>query len=122
VLIQSFEGIAPVYFTNLSYKQPLGENFSIKPGVMIYGPNYAKPTIEGNAQFAYKDFAWIKIAGRSNKTLLFGAGGSVNFIDFAYIYNLSAGAPFNEVYTGLHNIQVAFNFLATKPTKKGGAK
>lgn len=43
-------------------------------------------------------------------------------LEFAYIYNLSAGAPFNEVYTGLHNIQVAFNFLATKPTKKGGAK
>lgn len=118
VLIQSIQGVAPVYFTNLSYKQDIGTNFSIKPGIMIYGPNYTTPTIEGNTTISFREYAWVKVGGRSNKTVIFGVGGSVNFIDFGYVYNLSAGGPFNEVYTGLHNVQVAFNFLATKPNNK----
>lgn len=115
VLVQSFQGLAPVYFTNLSYKQALGTKFSIQPEIIAYGPNYIKPTIEGNIRVQYLDFAWLKVGGRSTQTLLFGAGASVKFIDFGYMYNLSAGQPFQEVYTGLHNIKVAFNFLDTKP-------
>ncbi|MCB9256322.1 MAG: type IX secretion system membrane protein PorP/SprF [Chitinophagales bacterium] len=114
VLVQSIQGLAPVYFTNVSYKIAMGSKFSLQPEIIAFGPNYIKPTIEGNFKVDYLDFAWLKLGFRSTQSFLFGAGASVKFVDFGYIYNLSAGQPFQEVYSGLHNIKVAFNFLDTK--------
>lgn len=120
VLVQSIQGLAPVYFTNVSYKLAMGSKFSFQPEIIAFGPNYIKPTIEGNVRVEYLDFAWIKLGFRSTQSFLFGGGASVKFVDFGYIYNLSAGQPFQEVYSGLHNIKVAFNFLdsKTKTSKK----
>ena len=115
ILIQSVEGVAPVYFTSFGYTQKIGSNFSIKPNVMLYGPNYINSSFEGSVKFDYDNKLWIKGGGRTTKKLLFGAGGSLNFVDIGYMYNMALGNGFADVYSGAHNINVVFNFLAEKP-------
>ena len=118
VLVQSNEGVAPVFFTNLSYKHRFNENISIEPGVLVYGPNYTTPTIEGNVRLDYKENLYVKVGGRSTSSFIFGAGASINFIEVGYMYNMVLGDPFNEAYNGQHNINVAFKFLAKNPFEK----
>ncbi|MGB1248125.1 MAG: type IX secretion system membrane protein PorP/SprF [Chitinophagales bacterium] len=117
VMVQSVEGFSPVYFTSLSYQQKI-KSIAITPSFLAYGPDYTKPTFEGSLKLAFKDYAWLKVGGRSTKKVLFGAGGNVNFISFGYMYNMVLGNEFAQSYTGTHNMQVSFHFLAKKKSSK----
>lgn len=118
VLIQSNNGVSPVFFSNLSYKHTFDNLLSFKPGVLFYGPDYTKPTVEGNMELNYNEKFYVKVAGRSTKSILFGGGVNVNFVEIGYLYNLYLGDPFSDAYGGQHNINIAFHFLAEKPFQK----
>lgn len=117
-LVNTFEGVDPVYVINTSYRQYFGENFSLKPELILYGTKYVTPTFEGNATFDYRDMVWIKVGARLTEQVFFGAGGNVKFIEFGYLYNMSFGNNFKQIYPNAHNISVKFKFLGQNFKKK----
>lgn len=118
VIIQSNNGLAPIYNTHISYKQALGKLMSIEPSFMAYGTDYTAPSIEGSIRLEYKDLIWLRVAGRSTKNLAFGAGTKINFLMVGYTFNSIVGEGFNEVFNNLHAIQVSFMFLGGQALRK----
>lgn len=114
VLVNSLRGLEPVYFGNISYDIKISDKFFLKPSLMAYGPAYIGPTLYGDFKFSYKNYLWIKGGMNTNMTVTGGAGGSVKFVSFGYIYNHNLLNDFKEVYNSGHRIQVAFHFLQKK--------
>ncbi|MGB1017671.1 MAG: type IX secretion system membrane protein PorP/SprF [Chitinophagales bacterium] len=117
-LVNTFEGIDPVYIINTSYRQYFGKNFSLTPELVVYGTRYVKPTLEVNTKLNYQNIAYIKVGARLTEQVFFGAGGNIKFIDFAYIYKLSFGNHFKQIFPNVHNVSVKFRFLENSLKKK----
>jgi hypothetical protein len=114
-LIKTENTFYPTMFSNALYKQALGkaQDLYIQPEVLLYSTNITPATFEGSTSFGYKDYAWLKLGGRSTKTLVVGLGGGYDFIQVGYNYNMNFG-NYEVVNQTQHNINVCFNFLQSK--------
>jgi hypothetical protein len=111
-LIKSQSDFYPTVFANMAYKQSLGKTKALylKPEVMVYSTDIAPVTIEGSASFGFQNNIWMKMGGRSNKTMLVGMGGGFSFIEVGYNYNMNF-SNYDVVNQMQHNINLCFNFV-----------
>lgn len=111
-LFKSTSDFYPTIFSNLGYKQTVNKSKSlfIQPELFVYTTNIAPTTFEGSASFGFKNHAWLKLGGRSNKTMLVGIGGGLSFIELGYNYNMNF-SNYQVVNQMQHNINICFNFL-----------
>lgn len=118
-LIKSESKFYPTFFANAAYKQPVGANKAlyVQPAVLAYSTNVAPLTFEGAATVGYKEYAWLKVGGRSTKTMLLGVGAGYSFINVGYVYNMNFG-NYENINQAQHNINVFFKLNGNKNVKK----
>lgn len=107
----------PTLFANVSYKHKFSNKLYLEPAVLAYYTDVAPFNIEGSAKFGYKDFAWLKVGGRSTKSLILAAGGSYDFISVGYAYNMNFGT-YENLNQMQHNINIGFKFLNANDVRK----
>jgi hypothetical protein len=114
-LIKTENSFYPTMFSNVAYKQGLGKAKAmyVQPELFMYSTNIVPVTLEGSTSFGYKNYAWLKLGGRSTKTLIVGMGGGYSFIEVGYNYNMNFG-NYEVVNQTQHNINLCFNFLQSK--------
>ncbi len=117
-LVKTTSDFYPTIFSNVAYKQPLGKigTMYVQPELFLYSTNIAPATLEGSTSFGYKNYTWLKLGARSNKTLILGLGGGYNFVEVGYNYNMNF-SNYQVVNQMQHNINVCFNFLQMGKSK-----
>jgi len=110
-LFKTENAFYPTFFSNVSYKYTIQKvDIYIKPSLLLYTTNIAPVTFEGAIKVGYKDWVYVKIAGRSSKTLVFGAGVGYKIINIGYSFNKNFD-EYQLINENQHNINVSFNFL-----------
>ncbi len=112
-LVKNKNDFFPVYVMNVSYRDESLSALSITPQLLMYGSNVAPVTVEGNVTIDYKQYLWVKLGGRSTKTMVMGLGWHRKFVSVGYNYNMYF-AEYAEVNPGIHNINVQFHFRPMK--------
>ena len=101
----------PTFFANASYKFNLAKSeVYIEPSILLYTTSFTPVTFEGSIKAGYREYAWLKMGGRSTKTLIFGAGGGYKVVNIGYSYNKNFD-EYQSINESQHNINVYFNFL-----------
>lgn len=117
-LVKTENEFYPTMFGNASYKHFLGKsNVFIEPAALFYTTSFTPATVEGSVKAGYKEYAWLKVGGRSSKTLVVGAGGGYKIINIGYSYNRNFG-EYSLINESQHNVNVYFNFLQAGKSKK----
>ena len=108
----------PTFFANASYKYTVAKTSAyIEPSVLLYTTTFTPVTFEGSIKAGYKEYAWLKMGGRSSKTLLFGVGAGYKVINIGYSYNKNFD-EYQSINESQHNINVSFNFLQGENSKR----
>tara|TARA_B110000908_G_C10263919_1_gene461797 strand:+ start:4236 stop:5612 length:1377 start_codon:yes stop_codon:yes gene_type:complete len=101
----------PTFFANASYKFNFAKSdVYIEPSILLYTTSFTPVTFEGSIKAGYREFVWLKMGGRSSKTLIFGAGGGYKVINVGYSYNKNFD-EYRLINESQHNINVFINFL-----------
>lgn len=117
-LAKSGSEFYPTIFANASYKQWFGdEKFYLEPAALAYFTTLAPATVEGSAKFGFKDYAWLKIGGRSTKSLVIAAGAGYDFVHVGYAYNMNFGT-YENINQMQHNINVTFKLIDKKDIER----
>ena len=100
----------PTFFANVSYKYDLASisKFYLEPSLLLYTTDLTPITFEGALKVGYKEFAWVKIGGKSSKTLIFGAGLGYSIINVGYIYNKNFDT-YQHINESQHNINTVLS-------------
>lgn len=122
-LIKTENRFYPTIFADASFKQSFlqSKKLYVEPAMLFYTTDIVPVTFEGSVKLGYQEFVWIKLGGRSTKTLLAGIGGGYNFVNIGYMYNKNFG-NYGMINGNQHNINVHFHFLQTKKIKKAKDK
>lgn len=111
-LVKTNSDFYPTIFSNVAYKQSFGKTKSIylQPELFVYTTNIAPTTFEGSASFGFENHVWLKLGGRSNKTMLVGLGGGLSFVEVGYNYNMNF-SNYEVLNQMQHNINLCFNLI-----------
>lgn len=113
-LFKSENKFYPTIFSNISYKYQIEKsNIYVQPSLVFYSTTIAPDTFEGSIKVGYKEFVWVKLGGKSSKTLVFGIGVGYKFLKLGYSVNKNFD-EYQLINDNQHNINVTFNFLKSK--------
>lgn len=115
---KSSSAFYPTIFSNISYKMDVANNnMYIEPSALLYLTDIVPPSVQVAVNVGYRDYGYIKVGGRSTKSILFGLGAGYDFIEFGYTGNMNFG-DYQDLNNMQHNINVQFTLLDKRQLAK----
>lgn len=111
--VKSESEFEPVNVANASYLFQINETFGVEPQVLAFGARSSGFAAEFSAKMDYSEKVWIRAGGRSNDSMLLGAGVHVGMLSIGYIYR-----NYYNIYEAIQPMNHSINIVFALPDVK----